>query len=59
MKRISPTTGSFGALSNPSFRIKENIILVNIERITADKVEIANPLNNFFSNIKNFKLPKY
>ena len=37
---------------------RKNIILVNNERITSDEVEVANTLNNFFSNIiKNLKLP--
>ena len=39
---------------------RENSILVNNERITSDKVEVANTLNNFVSNIiKNLKLPEY
>ena len=39
---------------------RENIILVNNKRITADEVEVANTLNKFFSNIiKNLKLPEY
>ena len=38
----------------------ENIILVNNEKITSDEVEVANTLNDFFSNvIKNLKIPEY
>ena len=41
-------------------KFRENIILVNNERITSDEWKGANTLNNFFSNIiKNFKLPEY
>ena len=32
-------------------RFRENIILVNNEKMTPDEVEVANTLNNFFSNI--------
>ena len=43
-----------------NIKYRENIILVNNERITSDGVEVANTLNNFFSNIiKNLKLPEY
>ena len=39
---------------------RENIILINNERIMSDEVEIANTLNDFFSNIiKNLKLLEY
>ena len=38
---------------------RENIILVNNERITPNEVKVANTLNNVFSNIiKNLKLPE-
>ena len=41
-------------------KFRENIILVNNERITSDEWKGANTLNNFFSKIiKNFKLPEY
>ena len=34
--------------------------MVNNEKITSDKVEVANTVDNFFSNfIKNLKIPKY
>ena len=36
------------------------MILSNNEKTTSDEVEVANNLNNFFSNIiKNLKLPEY
>ena len=39
---------------------RENVILVNNEKITSDEVVVANTLNNFFSNfIKNLKIPVY
>ena len=39
---------------------RENIILVDNEKITSDEVEEANTLNNFFLNIaKNLKIPEY
>ena len=39
---------------------RENIILVNNEKITSDEMEVANSLNNFFSNIiENLKIPEY
>ena len=39
---------------------RENIILINNERIMSDEVEIASTLNDFFSNIiKNLKLLEY
>ena len=39
---------------------RENIILVNNEKIISVEWKVANTLNNFFSNIiKNFKLPEY
>ena len=41
-------------------KCRENIILVNNEKITSDAVELANALNNFFSNfIKNLKISEY
>ena len=41
-------------------KFRENIILVNNERITSDEVEVANTLNDFFSSIiKNLELPEY
>ena len=33
--------------------------MVNNGRITSDEVEVANTLNNFFSNIKNLKFEYY
>ena len=39
---------------------RENIILINNDRIMSDEVEIASTLNDFFSNIiKNLKLLEY
>ena len=39
---------------------KENIIFVNNVKITSDEKEVANILNNFFSNnIKSLKVPEY
>ena len=39
---------------------RENITLVNNEKITSKEVEVANTLNNFFSTIiKNLKIPEY
>ena len=38
----------------------ENIIFVNNEKIISDEKEVANILNNFFSNnIKSLKIPEY
>ena len=39
---------------------RENIFLVSNEKITSDAVEVANTLNNFFSNfIKKLKIQGY
>ena len=41
-------------------KFRENIILINNEKITPDEVEVANTLNDFFSNIiKKLKIPEY
>ena len=38
---------------------RENIILVNNEKITSDEVEVANTLNVFSNFIENLKIPVY
>ena len=56
--------GTFWHIVKPflsdKIKSRENITLVNNQNITSKEVEVANTLNNFFSNIiKNLKIPEY
>ena len=56
-KNFWQTTKPF--LSEKS-KSKEKIALIEKEELVSDNTEVANCLNNFFSNIvKNLEVPKY
>ena len=64
MKKISPMTENFGLLLNHFFsekiKSKESIVLIEKSKIISKEDEVANTLNDVFSNIvKNLNIPEH
>ena len=61
-EKISPTTENFGKLLNnfsEKIKSRESIVLIEKAKTISKEDEIANTLNDIFSNVKNLNIPEH